>query len=127
MPPPPPPPGAPPPPSGGGGPPKLAVSKGGDRKNLLKDIQGGKKLKPTVTNDRSAPVIGNKPSASAGPSAPSGSRDDGGSSSSSSQSGATSAGPLPGIGGLFAGGMPTLKKTKGGVNTGRTTLNEAGK
>ena len=53
-PPPPPAPGPPPPPVGGG-------SKGGGTANrgaLLGEIHKGAKLKKTVTNDRSAPVVG---------------------------------------------------------------------
>jgi len=113
MAPPPPPPGAPPPPAPG--PVLLTKAKAGkgDRKDLLKDIQKGKRLKPTETNDRSAPLVGKPAAGSPGPT----------SSASRSGDGASSqpSGPLPGIGGLFAGGLPTLKKTKGGVSTGRTT------
>ena len=58
MPSPPPPPPAPT--SGGGGKPtdKKAVGGGADRGALLSSIQQGKALKKTVTNDRSAPVVG---------------------------------------------------------------------
>ncbi|CAG9864320.1 unnamed protein product [Phyllotreta striolata] len=62
APPPPPPmaPAAPPPPSFNVKPSK---SNGNERNALLKDIRSGAKLKKAVTNDRSAPVIGNsKPS-----------------------------------------------------------------
>jgi len=123
-PPPPPPPGAPPPPPA----PvlsKLGGSGGkGERKDLLKDIQSGAKLKKTKTNDRSAPLVsGNKPvqNSASRPEASGGSP---GSASTDAQS-SQFTGPLPGIGGLFAGGMPTLKKTKGGVNTGRAPGSES--
>ena len=60
MPPPPPPPGPPPPPSAA----KLGSLGGGtpndNRSALLKSIEQGKRLKKTVTNDRSAPVLGGK-------------------------------------------------------------------
>ena len=59
MPPPPPappPPGPPPAPSG----PVKPPSGGKDRGALLGDIHKGMKLKKTVTNDRSAPVVGSK-------------------------------------------------------------------
>ena len=118
MPPPPPPgPPAPPPPASlPSRPVKTAAPAGGgggDRSALLKSIQKGTQLKKTVTNDRSAPITGtvknsNNAAASAGSSQSSGGSGSGGFS-----------GPLPGIGGLFAGGMPTLKKTSGGINTGR--------
>ncbi|KAL1923898.1 uncharacterized protein VTP21DRAFT_6933 [Calcarisporiella thermophila] len=75
---------------------------------LLKQIQSGKKLKKAVTNDRSAPVIDGKST--------------GGSASAASSglarppigggAGGGAGGP-PGLGGLFAGGVPQLRKTSG--------------
>jgi len=115
-PPPPPPPGAPPPPAIVK---KIAapLSTGKvERKDLLKDIQRGKNLRPTQTNDRSAPVVGGK-SSKAGASHSAAAA---GQATAGGNGGGAPSGPLPGIGGLFAGGMPTLKKTKGGVSTGRT-------
>lgn len=72
--------------SGGGG--------GADRNMLLSDIRTGARLKKTVTNDRSAPVIDAKPGAAGGvkPLAP---PSGGGAASNGS-------GP-PQLGGLFAG------------------------
>jgi len=124
MPPPPPPPGAPPPP----GPPPpsfsppVAKGGGGERKDLLKQIQRGAQLKKTVTNDRSAPIVGNNKNSSAGGGAPV-SR---GVAQNSGHDAGPAPGPLPGIGGLFSGGMPTLKKTVGGVKTGRSQNGTAG-
>ncbi|KAF8238716.1 hypothetical protein L208DRAFT_1354421 [Tricholoma matsutake] len=67
---------------------------------LLKQIQGGKKLKKAETNDRSAPIIDNanhKPSTGGNP------------ASSISAAGRSPAGGPPQLAGLFAGGMPKLK------------------
>ncbi|KAI6188253.1 WH2 domain-containing protein [Aphelenchoides besseyi] len=95
MPPPPPPP--PPPVS------NLATKpppKTDDRSKLLADIQHGMKLKKTVTNDRSAPMVGGKTSAASGnsssSSAPSLPKGDGGNKQSS----------IGGLGALFANGVP---------------------
>jgi hypothetical protein len=69
---------------------------------LLKQIQAGKNLKKTVTNDRSAPAVaGSKVGGGggAGHSAP---------TIASAGAASASAGP-PQIGGLFAGGIPKLK------------------
>ena len=122
MPPPPPPPGAPPPP--GPPPPSFSapVSKGGggERKDLLKQIQKGAQLKKTVTNDRSGPILGANKNSSNGGGAPA-SR---GVGQNTSHDSGPAPGPLPGIGGLFSGGMPTLKKTVGGVKTGRSNNGE---
>ena len=133
MPPPPPPPG-PPPPSPPGPPPPLAgpppplagpsppfpgplpissTRNDSGRGALFKSIQQGKRLKKTVTNDRSAPIIeGNKNTNTevlAG--------------GSPSGRGGHPSGPGPtvmaGFGDIFAHGIPTLKKTSGGVKTGR--------
>ncbi|CAG8578369.1 3394_t:CDS:2 [Acaulospora morrowiae] len=69
------------------------------RNALLSDIQKGRKLKKTVTNDRSAPVIDAKSSAS-------GSSGD----SRGRPTGNTGVANVSlGIGGLFAGGVPKLK------------------
>ena len=122
--PPPPPPGPPAPPPGllpKASPGKLAskpAKGGGDRNALLSSIQKGTHLKKTVTNDRSAPIVGaNK---NTNNSANSGSRGGVSQNQCDNSSNGPAPGPLPGIGGLFAGGMPTLKKTSGGVKTGRS-------
>ncbi|KAI4729427.1 hypothetical protein E4T49_02781 [Aureobasidium sp. EXF-10728] len=141
MPPPPPPPPPPMPPGMAGGPPPppppppgglpsrppAAAAQG--RGALLGDITKGAKLKKvTQINDRSAPIIGNEkkssgpvamgappvpgmlksPGASAPPAPSGGNRD-----RASSDIGAAP----PQLGGLFAGGMPKLRKS-GGVKTG---------
>ena len=119
MPPPPPPPGAPPPPE----PPPKAFSPpkgGGERKDLLNQIQKGSKLKKTVTNDRSAPILGTNKNTGGGGGGGGGAAASRGVGQNTSHDTGSAPGPLPGIGGLFAGGMPSLKKTKGGVRTGRS-------
>ncbi|KAI9594499.1 hypothetical protein BDF19DRAFT_466367 [Syncephalis fuscata] len=81
-----------------------------DRNALLSQIQRGKALKATVTNDRSAAqltgsVVGESGSAKPARAKP-------------PAAVASTAQSAPGLGGLFAGGMPTLKH-RGGVDTGR--------
>ncbi|TDZ25949.1 hypothetical protein Cob_v001035 [Colletotrichum orbiculare MAFF 240422] len=154
MPPPPPPPppmpamgGPPPPPPPPGGPPGAGnlparPSGGANRGALLTDITKGKALKKAVTNDRSAPIVGNSSTSSGGP--PVGGappvpglgglpKPPGGlappvpgnrARSNSDQSGRDStpasgvADSAPQLAGLFAGGMPKLRKTRGAVDTG---------
>lgn len=70
---------------------------------LLKQIQGGKSLKKVQTNDRSGPSV------DGGPKLSSGSGGGGPMRMAPSSSGSSSGGGPPQLGGLFAGGMPTLK------------------
>lgn len=100
-----PPPPAPPPPS-------FSLPKGGgsggpdDRGALLKSIQQGKKLKKTVTVDKSGPMIPGKVSNIGGnnnSTAPVG-------KNMTNNSTISTPNGLP-LGGLFAGGMPKLKST----------------
>ena len=73
---------------------------------LLKQIQSGKKLKPTETSDRSAPKIDNS----------GGSKGRGGPPSSAPSMGGGSGGP-PQLGNLFASGMPQLRPAAGKLGT----------
>lgn len=106
---------------------------------LLSDISKGKALKKAITNDRSAPVIG-KVSGGSGPApiggappvpglpkAPGGlappvpgNRARSNSDQGSRDAPAAPMDAAPQLGGLFAGGMPKLRKTGGGVDTGGT-------
>ncbi|QUC18783.1 uncharacterized protein UV8b_03024 [Ustilaginoidea virens] len=132
---PPPPPPPPPPPGGvpGAGLPARLPAGSGNRNALLSDIQKGRSLKKAVTNDRSAPVVG-KTSSSGGPPVGSAPPVPGGlappvlesrarrnSDQGSTQNGAVVVDSAPQLGGLFAGGMPKLKKRGGGVDTGATS------
>ncbi|PHH65539.1 hypothetical protein CDD81_2319 [Ophiocordyceps australis] len=142
MPAPPPPPPPPPPPGTGGPPPPPPPPPGqapgpsrptGNRGALLSDIHKGKALKKAVTNDRSQPIIAKSSSSSnppvgGAPPIPTAvgltppvaanrarSNSDHGSSHATASSGIDSA---PQLAGLFAGGMPKLRKSRGGVDTG---------
>ncbi|ORZ18155.1 hypothetical protein BCR42DRAFT_490789 [Absidia repens] len=95
---------------------------------LLAQIQKGKSLKKAQTNDRSAPVVSGGPTKASGaspgmarppPTMPS--------SHGSTNANSTAFAPTaPQLGGLFAQGMPTLRKTKGSaISTGRDTSSNA--
>lgn len=108
---------------------------------LLTDITKGARLKKTVTNDRSAPILGKESTTSAGP--PTGAppiipglgkpstlappvpsnanrgrsnSDTGGGSTKTGDTGGVSAAPQ--LGGILAGGIPKLRKTGRGIDTG---------
>ncbi|KAK5911418.1 hypothetical protein CgunFtcFv8_005594 [Champsocephalus gunnari] len=113
---PPPPPLAPPPPPPPSAalpqcpsePPKLQCAGAGGRNALLADIQNGARLRKVAqVNDRSAPAVEN-PNTSPGD------------VSSVSSSGGTPLGPS--LGGLFAGGFPTLRPVG---QTGKTPVSRS--
>ncbi|KAJ1921205.1 verprolin [Mycoemilia scoparia] len=103
------------------------------RNALLKEIQKGKGLKKVQTNDRSSPVIGNNSKPSGGsnlgyPQPPIPNRV--GTKSTNSAQAAAPAAPVPvgisgppGLGSLFANGMPKLRSGKG-IDTGRASQDE---
>ncbi|XP_046390535.1 WAS/WASL-interacting protein family member 1-like isoform X2 [Ischnura elegans] len=106
--PPPPPPGPPPPPSFSLNSKEAPKPSGGGpdgRDLLLHSIRQGAKLKKTVTNDRSAPLVSGK---SAAPTAAPSARSYANNGNNEVKSNGVPAG---GLGGLFAGGMPKLKPT----------------
>lgn len=102
---------------------------------LLGDISKGKQLRKAVTNDRSAPIVvkaagdSSGPPAGGAPAIPGLGRPSGlappvpgnrmrSNSDQGRDSGSSGIEAPPQLGGLFAGGMPKLKKRGGGVDTG---------
>ena len=85
---------------------------------LLKQIQAGKKLKKTETIDKSKPMIeGVKTAISGGGGGGGGggASSGGGGGLGSVMGGGGGGGGPPQLGGLFAGGFPTLKPAAGGA------------
>ncbi|NXW05544.1 WIPF1 protein, partial [Fregetta grallaria] len=101
----PPPPAPPPPPTlalANTEKPSLSRSEQAGRNALLSDITKGKKLKKTVTNDRSAPILDSNSGFAGGGGGSSGGFGGG-------SGGSFGGGGPPGLGGLFQAGMPKLR------------------
>ncbi|CAG8781616.1 7151_t:CDS:10, partial [Gigaspora margarita] len=90
--------------------PQTPMQSSGGRSALLSQIQQGKKLKPTKTNDRSSPLVAGRANTSPSTTGP------------SSDASVPSAGPM-GLGALFAGGIPKLQ-SRGAVETGRSATED---
>lgn len=118
--PPPPPPGPPPPPSFSLNSKESSKTSGGDGRDLLlQSIRQGTKLKKSVTNDRSAPLVSAKGNTSASSTLSKSNTNNGNSDLKSNGV------PAAGLGGLFAGGMPKLKPTGRGIGGGSPAMSSS--
>ncbi|CAG8433988.1 2566_t:CDS:10 [Diversispora eburnea] len=90
-----------------------------DRNALLSQIQQGKRLKPTKTIDKSAPLISGKTSSTT-------SQSNNNSHASSSNDSPSKFGlpGLPGLGGLLAAAIPNLKSRDSNNNNDRSVVTE---
>ncbi|NWY02079.1 WIPF1 protein, partial [Nothoprocta ornata] len=108
----PPPPAPPPPPTlalANTEKPSLSRSEQAGRNALLSDITKGKKLKKTVTNDRSAPILDKPKGPGGGGGGFGGGGGGGGGGGFGGGGGGFGGGGPPGLGGLFQAGMPKLR------------------